>query len=98
MSSPQFEGFLARLYADRAFLEHFLDNPAEAMQAAGLTPREQQAAASIDRASLLMTAHSYERKRVARGWRPRRDAFLIRASRAALRTAVLAVRRMCGLS
>jgi hypothetical protein len=85
MSSPQFEAFLARLYADPAFLERFLFAPDEAMEEAMLTPRERHAAAGIDRASLLLAAHSYERKRHARGWRPRKASFFARASRKVLR-------------
>jgi hypothetical protein len=90
MSSPQLEAFLARLYADRAFLERFLSVPEDAMKEAGLTPRERDAASEIDRASLLLAAHSYERKRQARGWRPRQATFLARVSKstAALRALV----------
>jgi hypothetical protein len=70
MSSPQFEAFLARLYADRPFLERFLADPGKAMAEARLDPRERRAAAAIDRPSLLLAAHSYECKRNARGLRP----------------------------
>jgi hypothetical protein len=87
VSSPQFEAFLARLYCDRVFREHFLRDPGKAMSEARLTPREQHAAASIDRASLLLAAHSYERKRAGRGWRRHSATLLARARRAALHAA-----------
>jgi hypothetical protein len=65
MSSLRFETFLARLYSDRAFLEHFMRTPERATEEAGLDSREQQAALAIDRAGLLMAARSYELKRQA---------------------------------
>jgi hypothetical protein len=65
MSSPQFETFLARLYSDREFLEHFMRSPEGAARDARLDHREQQAALAIDRAGLLMAARSYELKRQA---------------------------------
>lgn len=66
MSSLQFETFLARLYSDRQFLEHFMRAPERATEEAGLESREQQAALAIDRAGLLMACRSYELKRQAR--------------------------------
>ena len=63
MSSRQFETFLARLYSDREFLEHFMRSPEGVVGEAGLDRREQQAALAIDRAGLLMAARSYELKR-----------------------------------
>ena len=71
MSSRQFETFLARLYSDREFLEHFMRSPEGVAGEAGLDRREQQAALAIDRAGLLMAARSYELKRQAHrgpGW------------------------------
>jgi hypothetical protein len=71
MSSRQFETFLARLYCDRGFLEHFMRSPEGVVREAGLDHREQQAALAIDRAGLLMAARSYELKRQAHrgtGW------------------------------
>jgi hypothetical protein len=65
MSSLRFETFLARLYADREFLEHFMRSPQAATREAGLDEREQQAALAIDRAGLLLAARSYELKRLA---------------------------------
>ena len=65
MSSLQFETFLARLYADREFLEHFMRAPERATREAGLDSREQQAALAIDRAGFLMAFRSYELKRQA---------------------------------
>lgn len=68
MSSPSLERFLARLYTDRAFLEHFLNAPSEAMADSGLTAHEQRCVAAMDRGRLLLAAHSYQAKRTARGW------------------------------
>lgn len=65
MSSRQFETFLARLYSDREFLEHFMRAPEGAIREAGLDHREQRAALAIDRAGLLMAARSYELTRQA---------------------------------
>jgi hypothetical protein len=71
MSSPALETFLARLYTDRPFLEHFLTDPAGTMSEAGLTGQEQRCLAEMDRGGLLLAARSFERKRTGRGWRPR---------------------------
>ena len=65
MSSLQFETFLARLYSDQQFLEHFMRAPERATQEAGLDSRERQAALAIDRAGLLVAFRSYELKRQA---------------------------------
>ena len=66
MSSPRFEAFLARLYSDSEFLSRFMRAPEKVSREAGLSRREQSAAAAIDRAGLLMAARSYELKRRAR--------------------------------
>jgi hypothetical protein len=66
MSSPRFEAFLARLYSEREFLDHFMRAPESATRAMGLDSREQLAALAIDRAGLLMAARSYELKRQGR--------------------------------
>ena len=82
MSSPQFETFLARLYSDRKFLEHFMRTPESVTREAGLDHREQQAALAIDRAGLLMAARRYELKRQAHrgtGWLSRRVSWLRRS-------------------
>jgi hypothetical protein len=63
MSSPRFEAFLARLYADEAFLERFLASPQEAATEAALDEREKEAAINIDRVGLIMAARSYRAKR-----------------------------------
>jgi hypothetical protein len=79
MSSRQFETFLARLYSDREFLEHFMRSPEGVTREAGLDHREQQAAVAIDRAGLLMAARSYELKRQAHrgtGWLRRTTSWL----------------------
>jgi hypothetical protein len=79
MSSRQFETFLARLYSDREFLEHFMRSPEGVTRQAGLDHREQQAALAIDRAGLLMAARSYELKRQAHrgtGWLRRSSSWL----------------------
>jgi hypothetical protein len=70
MSSQRFETFLARLYADRAFRELFLQAPERSANELGLNDRERKAALEIDKAGLLMAARSYELKRAGRRSRP----------------------------
>lgn len=84
MSSPDFEAFLIRVLLDPDQRERFLAAPQSVARAAGLTEQEVSALASIDRAGLLMTAESLQRKREAgrsaegatrgawRRWLPRR--------------------------
>ena len=78
MSSPRFEAFLARLYAEREFLDEFMRAPERATREMGLDAREQQAALAIDRAGLLMAARSYELKREGRRVKKGRVGLCIR--------------------
>lgn len=63
MSSPAFEGFLARLYVDASFRARFLTDPDGEARRAGLGPDECAAVRGIDRVGLELAARSYERKR-----------------------------------
>lgn len=68
MSSPALESFLARLYTDERVLKAFMTDPQRAMAGAGLSPGEERSIAALDRASLLLSAQSFEHKRMRRGW------------------------------
>lgn len=63
MTSPKFEAFLARVYVDEEIRTRFLADPAGTAAAAGLTPDESKALASIDRVGLELAAASFARKR-----------------------------------
>ncbi|MCS7079181.1 MAG: Os1348 family NHLP clan protein [Chloracidobacterium sp.] len=62
MSSPQFEAFLARLYADEAFRERFLAAPEAVAATFGLTPEERAALATLDLTGLELAARIFARK------------------------------------
>jgi hypothetical protein len=66
MSAQPFETFLARLYSDREFREHFLESPEQVVEAAGLDEQERRALLDIDKPGLRMAARSYEFKRAGR--------------------------------
>ena len=63
MTSPAFEAFLAKLYADADFRSGFLADPQGMARTAGLNDEECGALAAIDRTGLEMAAASYARKR-----------------------------------
>jgi hypothetical protein len=63
MSSPQFEAFLTRLYVDAEARQQFLVDPQGAGHRAGLTEKECEALARIDRIGLQMAAFSFKKKR-----------------------------------
>ena len=66
MSSPAFEAFLARIYADAAARERFLADPRGAAELAGLAPEEVEALVRIDREGLRLAADSFAAKRATR--------------------------------
>jgi hypothetical protein len=66
VSSPGFEAFLARIYADAAARERFLADPRGAAELAGLAPEEVEALVKIDAESLRVAAESYAAKRAAK--------------------------------
>jgi len=66
VSSPGFEAFLARLYAEEATLAAFLDDPEPLLAASGLTEAEIGAIRAVDRIGLVMAARSYRAKRAGR--------------------------------
>ena len=63
MSASSFETFLARLYVDESARERFLADPEGEAMKAGLTAKEIEAVAKIDRVGLDLFAKSLERKR-----------------------------------
>jgi len=66
VSSPAFEAFLARIYADAAARERFLaDRRGEAARA-GLSAREVEALERIDAEGLRLAAESFSAKRDAK--------------------------------
>jgi hypothetical protein len=78
MSSPHFEAFLARLYADEAFREQFLAAPENTARAFGLSPEEGAALAAIDLTGLELAARVFAKKldykavyKRRQGWRTR---------------------------
>ena len=78
MSSSAIEGYLARLYADKAAREKFLADPEGEARNAGLNDTDTLAMRAIDRVGLRMAGASYANKR-AQHKRPRRklvDALL----------------------
>jgi hypothetical protein len=66
MTTPAFEAFLARLYADPSALEEFLADPRAAAQRSGLSEAECAALEAIDRVGLELAVESFARKRAAR--------------------------------
>ena len=65
MSSPVFEGFLARLYVDPGLRAAFLADPERVASAAGLEAEEIAALRAIDREGLELAAASFAHKRAA---------------------------------
>ena len=63
MSSPAFEGFLARLYVDADFRACFLADPDGEAAKAGLGQEDREALKKIDREGLALAARSFEAKR-----------------------------------
>ena len=66
MSSPALEAYLARLYTDDALRHAFLLAPRAQALLHGLSAREADAMAAIDRVGLQMAAASYRAKRAGR--------------------------------
>ena len=67
MSSPALETYLARLYTDDALRHAFLLAPRAQALLHGLSAREADAMAAIDRVGLQMAAASYRAKRAVHG-------------------------------
>ena len=70
MSASRFEAFLARLYVDETVRGRFLADPEGEAMEAGLTAKEVEAVAKIDRVGLEMFAQSLERKHRGRFTKP----------------------------
>lgn len=67
MSAQGFEIVLARLYTDPAYRNRFLEAPEAALADQPLTDDERADLIAVDRAGLVMAAHSFDRKRLGRG-------------------------------
>ncbi len=63
MTTPAFEAFLARLFADLQARNMFLADPPGEARRAGLSPGEVEAAMRIDPAGLGFAARSFDHKR-----------------------------------
>jgi hypothetical protein len=63
MSAASLEAFLAKIYVDDASRERFLADPRGEAAKAGLGEREIEALENIDRAGLILTARSLQKKR-----------------------------------
>ncbi|MBM3621640.1 MAG: hypothetical protein FJX20_13230 [Alphaproteobacteria bacterium] len=62
MDDARLEGFLARLYTDATFLEHFIAQPTEVARAAGLSADQTQAVAAMDMDDLRLAAGGFRSK------------------------------------
>ena len=63
MSSERLEAFLAKIYVDEDSRERFLADPRGEAAKAGLGEREIEALEKIDRAGLILTSQSIQKKR-----------------------------------
>lgn len=63
MSAARLEAFLAKIYVDEKSRERFLADPRGEAANAGLNEREIRALERIDRAGLILTARSLQKKR-----------------------------------
>ena len=63
MSSERLEAFLAKIYVDEDSRERFLADPRGEAAKAGLRESEIEALEKIDRAGLILTAQSIQKKR-----------------------------------
>jgi len=63
MSAARLEAFLAKIYVDEDSHDRFLADPRGEAARAGLNEREIGALEKIDRAGLILTAQSLQKKR-----------------------------------
>jgi len=63
MSAARLEAFLAKIYVDEDSRERFLADPRGEAAKAGLNEQEIGALEKIDRAGLILTAQSLQKKR-----------------------------------
>jgi hypothetical protein len=63
MSAARLEAFLAKIYVDENSRERFLADPSGEAAKAGLDEREIEALEKIDRAGLILTTRSLQKKR-----------------------------------
>ncbi len=72
MSSALFEAFLAKIYVDEETRERFLTDPRGEAASVGLSEREIEALENIDRAGLILTVRSLQKKRQRKPSEPNR--------------------------
>jgi hypothetical protein len=63
LSAARLEAFLAKIYVDESSRERFLADPRGEAAKAGLSEREIEALEKIDRAGLILTTRSLQKKR-----------------------------------
>ena len=63
MSAARLEAFLAKIYVDEDLRERFFADPRGEAAKAGLNEHEIEALEKIDRAGLILTAQSLQKKR-----------------------------------
>ena len=63
MPTANIEIFLARLYTDEKFLNQFLQTPESTIQDNQFSEPEKASLLAINKADLLMAAHSFNHKR-----------------------------------
>jgi hypothetical protein len=63
MSAARLEAFLAKIYVDESARAQFLADPRGEAAKAGLSEREIEALEKIDRAGLILTTRSLQKKR-----------------------------------
>ena len=63
MSAARLEAFLAKIYVDENSRERFLADPRGEAAKAGLDDREIESLEKIDRAGLILSARSLQKKR-----------------------------------
>jgi len=62
MDDARLEAFMARLYADAAFLQRFLARPVEIAREAGLSETQVEAVAAMDLGDLQLAAGGFRAK------------------------------------
>lgn len=78
MSAARLEAFLAKIYVDEKSRDRFLADPRGEAAKAGLNEREIEALEKIDRAGLILTARSLQKKHM-RTTAHRHNSLLARA-------------------
>jgi hypothetical protein len=93
MSAARLEAFLAKIYVDENSRERFLADPRGEATKAGLGEPEIEALEKIDRAGLILTARSLQKKRQGL-----RRTFSDHEDKKKKNTAITKILRVLGLS